>query len=123
MVSHGAAEAVLLSLHQGSLFLQDRQRLLQPRNLCCTPLLAGGISLRLGNAAVLDLCIILIHCAELCVGGLAVCRVFGCSLVLRLGLLGLVLDRLILSGLGDSILLSHLLVLRRGFGLLRLLLG
>merc|ERR1719221_1807328 len=60
---HCTAEAAAsLTLHKGCLILKDGQSFLQSLDFRLTPCLAGRICLRLSNAAILELPIILQNC-------------------------------------------------------------
>merc|ERR1719253_2170384 len=120
VVDDGAAHvaAAALALHERGLALEDGERLLEALDLRLAARLALLVGLRLGDAAVLDLRVVLVHGVELGLRLLAVAR------DLRDGLLlGLVLHVLLLGGLDDLVLLGDLLVLGRRVGLLLLDLG
>merc|ERR1719416_328806 len=121
----GAAEgAMALPLHKcSSLVLQDRQGLFQTVDLSIAPALALFVALRLRDASLLDLRVEIEHSAQLGLCCLTVARVLGDSRIACLELLGLVLDVLVLGGLGHGILLADLLVLGLGICLFGLLLG
>merc|ERR1719346_135037 len=70
----GTTEASMpLSLHQSSLVLQNRQGLLQTCNLYRPPGCACAIGLRLCNASILDLCVVVQNCRQLRRSRLAIC--------------------------------------------------
>merc|ERR1712151_612887 len=122
--SQGTPEATMpLALYKGRLILEDGQCFLQSLDLCLAPSLARGISLRLGNAPILDLAVVIHDCSVLCVSGVEIPGVLGHSVVLSLRLLRLVLHILILGGFGHGVLLRDLLVFGLSICLLRLLLG
>merc|ERR1719253_2240408 len=125
VVDDGAAHvaAAALALHEGGLALEDGERLLEALDLCLAARLALLVGLRLGDAAVLDLRVVLVHGVELGLGLLAVAGDLRNGLLLGLVLLGLVLHVLLLGGLDDLVLLGDLLVLGRRVGLLLLHLG
>merc|ERR1719253_1661841 len=125
VVDDGAAHvaAAALALHEGGLALEDGERLLEALDLCLAARLALLVGLRLGDAAVLDLRVVLVHGVELGLGLLAVAGDLRNGLLLGLVLLGLVLHVLLLGGLDDLVLLGDLLVLGRRVGLLLLYLG
>merc|ERR1719323_2313558 len=80
-----------LSLNQSCLVLQNGQRLLETCDLRRPPVSACRVGLRLGNAAILDLSVVVEDSRKLRIGRLAICRVLRSCLVLSRGLLGLVL--------------------------------
>merc|ERR1719161_534107 len=110
-------------LHQGRLALEYCERLFEASDLGLTPLLPLLIRLRLGDAALLDLLVILEDARELLAGEVLVGGVLADGLVERLELLRLVLHVLLLQGPRDLVLLRDLLVLRLRIRLIRLLLG
>ena len=57
--SHGAPERALAALHESSLALEDREGLLEAVHLGLTTSLAILIRLRLGDATLLDLAIVI----------------------------------------------------------------
>merc|ERR1719464_589207 len=58
------SEAPFASLHKSCLVLQSCQSLLQALDFCFTPSFSGLVGLRLGNASVLDLGIVIQNCAQ-----------------------------------------------------------
>merc|ERR1719171_1236892 len=95
-------------LEEGSLTFQDREGGLEASDLCLAAPLPLFVGLRLGHAAVLQLCVVLLHSAELRLCRVAVCGLRGDVLVQRLGLLPLVLGILLLFSNRHLILLCKL---------------
>ena len=89
--------------------LEDGERLLEALDLRLAARLALLVGLRLGDAAVLDLRVVLVHGVELGLRLLAVAGDLRDGLLLGLVLLGLVLHVLLLGGLDDLVLLGDLL--------------
>merc|ERR1719327_2506459 len=102
---------------QESLTREDRERLLEARDLRFTPPLPLFVSLCLGDTAVLDLLVVLQDSGQFGAKAVLVGSEFCDELVQAFELLGLVLDVLLLQGLCD------LSVLRCRIRLLSLLLG
>merc|ERR1740117_897342 len=96
-------------LDESHLVLEHRQSLLEPGDLGLTPCLPVGISLRLGNALLLNLAEVLVHGRQFGLNIALVRAELGIGLVKARGLLGLVLDILVLGGLLDLVLLGFLL--------------
>merc|ERR1719203_1507955 len=111
----------LPTLHEGGLVLEGGKRLLEPSNFSLTASLALLISLRLRDAPVLDLRVVLHHCSEFRTRGLLVSCELANFLVEILEVLCLVLHVLILQSFGLLVLEGRCLVLRLCIGLLRLL--
>merc|ERR1740115_720672 len=114
------AKAALALLHEGGLRLKNVQSFLQALNLGCAASLALFIGLWLGNAAILDLGIVVEDCRQLGVGVVAVAGQVSDLLVQALELLGLVLGVLSLHGYSHLVVLSGCLIGRDSiaFGLL-----
>merc|ERR1719183_1043672 len=106
----GMMSTELAHLREGNLFIESRQGLLEALNLLFT---AGGALLEcrwLGNAALLDLSVVLQDCCVLLADCFLVRREF-CNLSVEcLEFLSLVLDVLILHGLLHLVLLRLLVV-------------
>merc|ERR550537_1491150 len=109
------------TLHQGRLALEDRARLLEPRDLRLAAPLPLLVGLWLRDAPVLDLRVVVEDAGELLAGGVLVGGVLGDGLVEALELLCLVLHVLLLQGPCHLVLLGDLLVLRHRVRLGRLL--
>merc|ERR1719476_787297 len=88
----------LATLGKGSLTLKDNKRLLEASDLGLALCLTGLVSLGLGNAPILDLCIVLIDSIELRLSGLQVRRHLGNVFVEPNKLLRLILHVLIFEG-------------------------
>merc|ERR1719199_123539 len=88
-------------LQECSFALENRQSILQACDLCLSPLLPLLISLGLGNALILNLLIVLEHCIKLGLNAVTITSELCNSFVESGELLRLVLDILLLRGLGD----------------------
>merc|ERR1719281_916433 len=88
------------ALHEGRLLLEDPERLLEPRDLCLAAGLPLLVRLRLGDAPVLELLVVVQDGAEFSVRRLPVGSHLGDGLVQRGELLRLVLHILLLHSLG-----------------------
>merc|ERR1712222_162801 len=111
-----------LSLNESGFILQDGQCLFEASDLCLAPPRSLSISLRLRNAAILDLAVIIEHCTQLSTRCLTVSGVLGHSGILRFSLLCAVLDILVFQRLCDSVFLTHPLILGLSVCLLSLFL-
>merc|ERR1719296_482398 len=111
------------TLHECRLALEDRERVLQAFDLCCTAPAALLISLGLGDAPLLDFGIVLQNGTELCVRGLSVTRHLTDALVERRGGLRLILYVLVLERLRYCVFLRRLLIFCLRIGLVHLLCG
>merc|ERR1719265_1075095 len=105
-----AAAAALAALHEGGLVLEDGQGILEASDLRLSTTLALLVSLRLGNAAVLKLGVVLHNSGEFRILGVAVGGKLRNLLVQAGELLRLVLNILLVHCLLELVLL-HVLVM------------
>merc|ERR1740115_677057 len=118
-----AAQRALAALHEGSLILEDGQSLLETCDLGCTACLALFVRLRLGNATLLELAIIVQNCGELRAGCVPITTELTDALIQALVLLGFIFGVLRLHSHAQLVLLSCFLVDTGGVSLRRLLSG
>merc|ERR1740130_827365 len=127
LLSHGqmgsTSETTALALHKGSLVLQGVERILQASNLSFATGLLVFVTLRLGNASILDSAVVLHHGAQLVGSSGLVATKIANLLVEALELLGLVLDILGHLDLGQLVFLRVLIIRAGRIGFLSLLLG
>merc|ERR1719498_20970 len=101
-------------LQENGLAFQDGEGFFETCNFRLTARFALGVGLRLGDAALLDALVILVHCIQLSLHTRAVSVGLSSGLIQALRLLGLVLDILPLGGGCDLVLLGYGLVLTDG---------
>merc|ERR1740130_1169748 len=127
LLSHGqmgsTSETTALALHKGSIVLQSVERILQASNLSFATGLLVFVTLRLGNASILDSAVVLHHGAQLVGSSGLVATKIANLLVEALELLGLVLDILGHLDLGQLVFLRVLIIRAGRIGFLSLLLG